>query len=38
MQKSLRICHAMEPSGMLQHKEKYSTGKGSNRVEIISFD
>jgi hypothetical protein len=38
MQKTLRICHAIEPSGMRQHKGKYSTGKGSNRVEIISFD
>ena len=30
--------YRIEPSGLLLHLGKYSTGKGSNWVEIVSFD
>jgi 6-phosphogluconolactonase len=30
--------YAIEPGGALRHVGKYSTGKGSNWVEIVSFD
>ena len=30
--------YAIEPSGTLRHIGKYSTGKGSNWVEIVAFD